>query len=212
MVYLKRTYGVRYRKEMGLMSIIGYARVSTTEQNEARQLAAFKENKVEKTFIDKKSGQNTARPQLTAMLEFVREGDTVIVTEFSRLARSTVDMLRLVDKLQSKGVHLISLKEKLDTSSPQGKFMLTVFSALSELERETILERQREGIAIAKQAGKYKGRRPMPLDEDVFKKECNKWVAGNQTAVETMKKLGMKPNRFYRYAQKYGYSKEKETK
>ena len=102
------------------------------------------------------------------MLEYVREGDVVVVTEYARLARSTKDMLNIINELSEKGIQLISLKEQLDTSTPQGKFTLTIFSALSELERETILQRQREGIEIAKVEGKYKGRKPLPFDEKSF--------------------------------------------
>ena len=192
------------------MAKIGYARVSTEEQNEARQIEAFKKLGIEKIFIDKKSGKNDNRPQLKAMREFVREGDTVIVTEYARLARSVRDLLSIIDELSAKGVQVISQKENFDTSTPQGKLMLTVFAGLAEFEREMILERQRDGIAIAKAEGKYKGRQPLPFDEKAFKKECSKWLKGEQTAVETMKKLGMKPNRFYRYAQKYGMKKQKE--
>ena len=144
------------------------------------------------------SGKDTNRPQLKAMLDYVREGDVVVVSDFSRLARSTKDMLQIVQALADKGVALISIKENLDTDTPQGKFMLTVFAALAELERETILQRQREGIEIAKAHGKYKGRSPIPFDESRFKAECQKWKNGEQTAVETMKKFDMKPNRFYR--------------
>ena len=189
------------------MALIGYARVSTDGQNEARQVEAFKSLGVEKVFIDKQSGKDAARPQLTAMREYVREGDTVIVTEYARLARSVRDLLTIVDELRGKGVQLISQKENFDTSTPQGKLMLTVFAGLAEFEREMILERQREGIKIAKAEGKYKGRRPIAFDEKAFKKECERWVKGEQTAVATMKKLDMKPNRFYRYAQKYGFKR-----
>ena len=189
------------------MALIGYARVSTDGQNEARQVEAFKSLGVEKVFIDKQSGKDAARPQLTAMREYVREGDTVVVTEYARLARSVRDLLSIVDELRGKGVQLISQKENFDTSTPQGKLMLTVFAGLAEFEREMILERQREGIAIAKAEGKYKGRQPLPFDEKEFKRECEKWVKGSQTAVDTMKKLGMKPNRFYRYAKKYGFNR-----
>ena len=179
---------------------IGYARVSTEEQNEARQLESFRSfsEPISKTFIDKCSGKNMNRPQLKAMLDYVREGDVVVVSDFSRLARSTKDMLQIVQDLSDKGVGLISMKEHLDTDTPQGKFMLTVFAALAELERATILQRQREGIEIAKSEGKYKGRKPMPLDEAQFRVECAKWRAGEQTAVATMKALNIKPNRFYR--------------
>ena len=179
---------------------IGYARVSTDEQNEARQLESFQKYResISKVYIDKCSGKDTNRPQLKAMLDYVREGDVVVVSDFSRLARSTKDMLQIVQALADKGVALISIKENLDTDTPQGKFMLTVFAALAELERETILQRQREGIEIAKAHGKYKGRSPIPFDESRFKAECQKWKNGEQTAVETMKKFDMKPNRFYR--------------
>ena len=185
---------------------IGYARVSTVEQNEARQLVAFEgfSEKITKTFIDKMSGKNTDRPQLQAMLEYVREGDVVVVADFSRLARSTRDMLQIVQELTDKGVGLISLKESVNTDTPQGTFMLTVFAALAELERETILQRQREGIAIAKQQGKYKGRKPIPFNEDKFRSECKKWRNGDQTAVATMKKLDIKRNRFYQIVNKLG--------
>ena len=183
---------------------IGYARVSTIEQNEARQLVAFEgfTEKITKTFIDKMSGKDTNRPQLQAMLDYVREGDVVVVSEFSRLARSTRDMLQIVQELTDKGVGLISLKEQIDSDSSTGKFMLTIFAALAELERDTILQRQREGIAIAKQQGKYKGRKPIPFNEDKFRAECKKWRNGEQTAVATMKKLDIKRNRFYQIVKK----------
>ena len=185
---------------------IGYARVSTMEQNEARQLHSFEgyTEKIKKEFIDKLSGKNTDRPQLQAMLSYVREGDVVVVSDFSRLARSTRDMLQIIQELTDKGVGLVSLKENVDTDTPQGRFMLTVFAALAELERETILQRQREGIAIAKQQGKYKGRKPIPFNEDKFRTECSKWRNGDQTAVATMKKLDIKRNRFYQIVKKLG--------
>lgn len=185
---------------------IGYARVSTEEQNEARQLESFRtfREPISKTFIDKCSGKNMNRPQLQAMLDYVREGDVVVVSDFSRLARSTKDMLQIVQDLTDKGVGLISMKENLDTETPQGKFMLTVFAALAELERATILQRQREGIEIAKSEGKYKGRKPIAVDEDRLRAECVKWKAGEQTARETMQKLNIKPNRFYRIVKKLG--------
>ena len=131
-------------------------------------------------------------------------GYTLIVTEFSRLARSTTDLLNIVQQLREKGVEFVSLKEQLDTNTPQGCFMLTVFAAMAELERETILQRQREGIAAAKRAGKYKGRQPIKIDETVLRRECQKWRSGEQTAKETMRKLGIKPNTFYRRVKALG--------
>ena len=185
---------------------IGYARVSTEEQNEARQLESFRtfSEPIGKIFIDKCSGKNMNRPQLKAMLDYVREGDVVVVSDFSRLARSTKDMLQIVQDLSDKGVGLISMKEHLDTDTPQGKFMLTVFAALAELERATILQRQREGIEIAKAEGKYKGRKPIPVDEAHFMSECAKWRAGEQPAVTVMRKRDIKPNRFYRVVKRLG--------
>ena len=185
---------------------IGYVRVSSTDQNEARQLKALEDfgKPMHRIFIDKCSGKSTDRPELRKMLDYVRDGDVLVVSEYARLARSSADMLRIVHDLQEKGVEIISLREQLDTTTPQGRFMLTVFAGLAELERETILERQREGIAIAKAQGKYKGRQPIPIDIERFKSECAKWRAGQQTAKTTMKKMNMKPCRFYRKVKEFG--------
>ncbi len=185
---------------------ISYVRVSSTDQNEARQLKALKDfgHPIHRIFIDKCSGKNADRPELKKMMDYVRDGDVLVVSEYARLARSSADMLRIVNELQAKGVEIISLREQLDTTTPQGRFMLTVFAGLAELERETILERQREGIAIAKAAGKYKGRQPIPIDEERFRAECAKWRAGEQTAKATMRKMDMKPNRFYRKVKEFG--------
>ena len=186
------------------MALIGYARVSTQDQNEGRQLEVFRELGADKVFIDKCSGRDTARPQLTAMREYVREGDTVVVTEYARLARSVRDLLTILDELTAKGVEVRSVKEQFDTSTPHGKLMLTIFAGLAEFEREMILQRQREGIALARQQGKYRGRQPLPFDEKQFRREVRVWRAGEQTARETMKHLNMKPNRFYRKVKELG--------
>ena len=134
---------------------IGYIRVSTQEQNIVRQEALMESLGVDEVYIDRMSGKNTDRPELKRMLEYVRRGDTVIVESISRFARNTRDLLELVEKLTTKGVEFVSQKESIDTTTPTGKFMLTVFGAVAELEREYILQRQREGIEIAKQQGKY---------------------------------------------------------
>ena len=138
---------------------VAYVRVSTAEQNEARQIEALKKHGIEKWFTEKISGKSMDRPQLQAMLDYVREGDTVYIHDFSRLARSTKDLLEIVERLQAKGVHLVSNKEKLDTGTPTGKLMLTMIAAINEFERQNLLDRQREGIAIAKRNGVYKGRK-----------------------------------------------------
>ena len=183
---------------------VGYARVSTLEQNEARQIKAFDELKIEKVFLDKQSGKDANRPQLKAMLEYIREGDTVTVESISRVARNVKDLLNIVEAINAKGAEFVSLKENIDTTTPTGKFMLTVFAAMAELERETTLQRQREGIAIAKEEGKYKGKPKAQIDTEALRRECKLWRAGEQTATATMKKLDLKPNTFYRRVKEMG--------
>lgn len=184
--------------------LVGYVRVSTEEQNEARQLVSLEERKVDKIFIDKKSGKNADRDGLKSMLAYVREGDTVITESISRIARSTKDLLTILDTLTKKGVEFVSLKESIDTTTPQGRFMLTVFAAMAELERENILQRQREGIEVAKAAHKYKGKPPMQIDERQFRSVCKRWRGGEITATQAMKEMNLKPNTFYRRVNQWG--------
>ena len=174
---------------------IGYIRVSTEEQNTARQEVLLRELGVDEIFIDKASGKNADRPELTRMMNYVRRGDTVIVESISRFARNTRDLLDLVERLTEKQVEFVSRKEAIDTTTPTGKFMLTVFAAVAELEREYILQRQREGIAIAKQQGKYRGRPPKAYPD--FERIAARWQKGEITAVQAMKQLGMSKTRFY---------------
>jgi DNA invertase Pin-like site-specific DNA recombinase len=139
---------------------VGYVRVSTTDQNTERQLDGIQ---LDKTFTDHASGKDTDRPQLQAMLAHVREGDELVVHSMDRLARSLIDLRRTVDDLTAKGVRVRFLKEGLtfgDTSDPCAVLMLSVMGAVAEFERSLLLERQREGIAIAKTKGVYKGRVP----------------------------------------------------
>ena len=172
---------------------IGYARVSTVEQNEARQLVAFEgySEKITKTFIDKMSGKDTNRPQLQAMLDYVREGDIVVVAEFSRLARSTKDLLEIVELLNNKGVTLISNKENIDTSTPTGKLMLTMIGAIAEFERANLLERQKEGIEIAKRQGKYKGGQVKAIDDTILNKFYEKYKSREITKTELAEALNI---------------------
>lgn len=144
---------------------IAYVRVSTVEQNEARQIEALEKYGIEKWFTEKVSAKDTNRSQFKQMIDFAREGDTIYIHDFSRLARSTKDLLDIVELLQSKGIHLVSNKENIDTSTPTGKLMLTMIAAINEFERTNLLERQREGIAIAKRNGVYKGRKPFASDK-----------------------------------------------
>lgn len=177
---------------------VGYIRVSTAEQNTARQEILMEQLGVDKIYIDRMSGKSKDRPQLKDMLTFVRAGDTVIVESISRFARNTRDLLELVDALTEKGVEFISKKENIDTTTPAGKFMLTVFAAVAELERGYILDRQKEGIAIAKSEGKYKGRKSAEIDEQLWNSLYLLWSEGKISAVEFMGKMGMKKSTFYR--------------
>ena len=159
---------------------VGYVRCSTIEQNEARQLKLAEQLGIEKEniFIDKQSGKNADRKALKDMIKFARRGDTIYCESISRIARNTKDLLNIIEELQQKQVDFVSQKESIDTSTPQGRFMLTVFGALAELERECILQKQAEGIAIAKSEGKYKGRKPKTINEEKFKRMCAEWRRG----------------------------------
>ena len=151
---------------------------------------------VDEVYIDRMSGKDANRPELQKMMEYVRKGDTVIVESISRFARNTRDLLELVERLTAKGVEFVSKKEAIDTTTPTGKFMLTVFGAVAELEREYILQRQREGIAIAKANGIYRGRKPVQRPE--FDQVVALWRSGELTAAEAMRRLDMKSSTFYR--------------
>ena len=181
---------------------VGYVRVSTLEQNPARQVEIMKSFGVEKIYSDKTSGKDTNRPQFNEMLPFLREDDVPYVESFSRLSRSTKDLLSTVAVLTERGVHLVSDKEKADTTTPQGRFMLTVFAALYELERENILERQREGIEIAKAEGKYKGRKPIPATDRFFT-VAKSWAAGNLALKDAIEESGMSSSTFFRKCKQY---------
>ena len=176
---------------------VAYIRVSTEDQNTARQEEAIRNFGVEKAFIEKVSGKNMERPQLKVMLDYVREGDTLIVESYSRLARNTKDLLSIVEELEKKGVAFVSLKENIDTSTPQGKLMLTIFAGLAQFERECTLQRQKEGIAIAKAEGKYKGRKPVAIPDN-WNEVVDLWRTGEITAKVAQKKLGMTSATFYR--------------
>jgi len=175
---------------------IGYVRVSTDEQKTERQETALIALDVEKIFIDRTSGKNMERPELKKMMEYVREGDTVIVESISRFARSTRDLLELMESLSKKSVDFISQKKAIDTATSSGRFMLTIFAAVAELEREYLRDRQREGIEIAKQQGKYKGRKPGEYPDFEYLLEKNK--RGEITAASAMRKLGMSKTTWYR--------------
>ena len=158
---------------------IAYIRVSTVEQNEQRQIEAMKPFTIEKWFIEKISAKDTNRPKLQELLEFAREGDTIHVHDFSRLARSTKDLLDIVEHLTQKNIYLVSNKENIDTSTPTGKLMLTMIGAINEFERYNLLESQREGIAIAKRNGKYTGgkRKNVPNFENGYQRYLRREIS-----------------------------------
>lgn len=181
---------------------VSYIRVSSLEQNFDMQKDLLMKYKIDKCFEEKVSAKDTNRPQLQAMIDYVRDGDTVYVRDFSRLARSTKDLLDIVEKLNNKGVKLISVKESLDTSTPQGKLMLTMLGAIYEFERANLLERQREGIAIAKEQGKYKGRKKVDFPsnwEGVYKQ----WHDKEISASKAMEDLSLKKTTFYKLVKEY---------
>lgn len=182
---------------------IAYVRVSTEEQNEARQLEALKKYGIDEWFIEKVSAKDTNRPELQRMIDhYVRgpingaNGDTIYIHSLDRLARSTKDLLDIIEKLQAKGVPLVSSKESFDTSTATGKLMYTMLGAIAEFERNNMLERQREGIAIAVKNGKYKGRKKIDFPKN-WTEVYDKWKQREMTAADAMKKLGLKRNTFY---------------
>ena len=178
---------------------VAYERVSTAGQSTLRQDVMMQEHQIEKVFIEKISWKDRNRPELQKMLDFVREGDTVIIESISRLARSTRDFLNILDELEKKQVALVSLKEKIDTATPTGRFLVSIFAALAQLEREQILARQKEGIAAQKAAGIYTGGRPrVKVDQKLLKDVMERWKAGEISAVQGMKELNVTKGTFYR--------------
>ena len=170
---------------------IAYVRVSTEEQNEARQIEALTHYNIEKWYTEKISAKDMERPKLQEMLDFVREGDTVYVHDFSRLARSTKDLLEMIEMLEKKKVSLVSNKENLDTSTPTGKLMVTMIAAINEFERQNILDRQKEGIEIAKRKGKYSGRQLKKIDSEKWEILYNEYIKREINKTEFAKRLGV---------------------
>jgi len=181
---------------------IGYIRVSTTHQNTDRQEDSLEQMDVEKLFIEKASGKDRHRPQLKAMLDFVQEGDVVVVHELSRMARSVVDLYDIAKELNEKGVSLESLKEDIDLSSATGKLTFGIMAVMAQFERDLLLERQREGIAAAKARGKRWGRENIyATDERLAHEVFSQYYAKKISFADAMKRLGMvsKSTFYYRY-------------
>ena len=186
--------------------IIMYQRISNPQQNLTSQEELKEKYKVEKVYTDDCTNKENNRPELERMLDFLREGDVVVIESINRLARNVKDLLSIVEKLKGKGVQFISVKENIDTNTETGKFCLDLFESLAELEKEAIKERQADGIALAKIRGAYKGRAPMKIDENKFKTMCEEWKAGKRTATSIQKEFDITGTTFYRWIKEYGFS------
>lgn len=180
---------------------IAYVRVSTTDQNEARQNEALNKYNIDKWYVEKITGKDTNRPKLIEMLDFIREDDTVYVEEFSRLGRSTQDLLDIVQHIENKGAKFISIKENFDTKTPAGRLQMTMMAAIAEFERSMILERQRKGIAIAKKEGKYKGRKKIKrTDIDIH---YDRYMSRKASKTQIANELGISRNTLTRLFNEY---------
>ena len=174
---------------------IGYARVSTSDQNLAAQLEALSGAGCEKVYKEKMSGKTSEREQLHEMLLFIRDGDYVVITKLDRLARSTRDLLYIAAQIEIKRANLEVLNINLDTKTPTGKLMLTMLGAVAEFERDIMLERQSEGIAIAKSEGKYKGRQPLADEKLQSVKEL---VDSGVSVSKAVKEIGIARRTYYK--------------
>ena len=186
--------------------IIMYQRISNPQQNLTSQEELKEKYKVEKVYTDICTNKDNDRPGLERMIDFLREGDVVLIESINRLAFNVKDLLSIVEKIKEKGVRFISVKENIDTSTDTGKFCLDLFESLSELEKEAIKEKQAEGIALAKERGVYKGRAPMEIDENKFKTMCEERKAGKRTATSIQKEFDITGTTFYRWIKEYGFS------
>jgi|APSaa5957512535_1039671.scaffolds.fasta_scaffold14263_1 DNA invertase Pin-like site-specific DNA recombinase len=174
---------------------IGYARVSTLEQNTAAQEKILKEEGCTKLYIDYLSGKNDKRPELKAMLDFIRSGDTLVVTKLDRLARSTADLLKTAEDIKQKGAALKVLDMQIDTNTPAGSLIFTIFSGLAQFERENMLQRQRDGIAIAKEENKYKGRKKIDTDK---LNQAQQLISSGMSVTKAAEEVGIGRRTYYK--------------
>lgn len=180
---------------------IMYSRVSTEEQNLTRQTELAKDESFDKVYTDKASGKNTDRPGLQAMLENIREGDTITVLSIDRLGRNLKDIINIVDTIKSKGCVFECLSPRFDTSTPYGDFFISLLGSIAEMERKQILERQRQGIEYARLMGKYKGRKPKKIEnfEGIYKQ----WLDNKITSEQAGKLLNVSRATFYRRVKEF---------
>jgi len=176
--------------------IFGYARVSTEQQNLDRQLDALQKYGCDIIYNEKMTGTKRDRPELEKMLDRMTEGDTVVIESLSRLGRSTKDLIELTELFQSKGVHLISLKEQIDTSTSTGKLLFTLMSAIAQFERDVIADRTREGLKAARARGRLGGR--PKVNQDSIKKAIKLYNTQQYSIKEIEELTGVKKATLYR--------------
>ena len=176
--------------------ILGYARVSTEAQNLDRQIDALKKYGVDMIYNEKMTGTKRDRPELVKMLDRMTEGDTVVVESLSRLGRSTKDLIELTELFERKGVHLVSLKESIDTSSSTGKLLFTLMSAIAQFERDVIADRTKEGLRSARARGRTGGR--PKANPDAVRKAVKLYRTGQYSVKEIEELTGVKKSTLYR--------------
>lgn len=189
---------------------VGYARVSTTEQSLRRQVDALTDAGCIRVFEEKLSGKNAERPELAACLDYLRDGDTLVVLELSRLGRSLADLLSLVSGLRQRGIGFTSLHENLDTTTPGGRLVFHVFAALAEFIRELIADGTREGLAAARAGGVRLGRPPAMTGEQV--RHARALLAEPDTTVASIARLlGVSRSTIYKYVPELSPSRSVES-
>lgn len=182
------------------MARIGYARVSTNDQDAQLQIEALEKAGVDKIFTDHGvSGSKASRPQLDEMLDYLRDGDTVVIWKFDRLGRSTRNMLELIETIEAKGCNFESITEQIDTTGAMGKAMLTIMSAFAQLERDQIAERTKAGLAAAAKNNRLGGR-PRKADDTAVQR-AKQWKAEGMSAKEIAAYLDVSRATVYRYLQ-----------
>ncbi|HZK52955.1 MAG TPA: recombinase family protein [Desulfosporosinus sp.] len=182
---------------MNINYVYGYARVSTQQQELIRQLDMLKQYNCTEILTEKISGTKANRPELNRLKDKIRPGDTLIIESFSRLGRSTKDIIELAEYFENKNVKLISIKENFDTNTPQGKLMLTVFQAFSQFERDLIVQRTKEGLESARARGR-KGGRPKVKDKNI-EKALNLYNSKEYSVSEIVAMSGISQATLYRY-------------
>jgi DNA invertase Pin-like site-specific DNA recombinase len=178
--------------------LLGYARVSTDQQDHALQLDALRAAGCDKLFVETASGTRTDRPELAKLMEVAREGDTVVCWRLDRIGRSLRHLIEMAERLQQRGIAFRSLTENIDTSTPSGRFLFNILGALSQMEREIIIERTRAGLVAAAARG-HRGGRPAALDESKIRAARAMLTSGNMSAIEVAQQLGCAPSTLYRH-------------